>query len=73
MLIMKVTYELDTELDIRCHAVAVDACDALRDIEQQIRDWFKYDSRPAIPQEEIKDAFYTILQDNGIALDKIWG
>lgn len=74
---MKITIELDTEksdhFEIECHKVAVDMARALEDLKNQIREWFKYDSRGSIPADEIKEAFNKILAENGIFLDKIWG
>lgn len=44
---------------------------ALWDLSQKFREWYKYDERPAIPTEEIKDTFYDILGENDIDLDKL--
>lgn len=44
---------------------------ALHEIEQQVRQWYKYDSRGAIPADEIMDKIYDIIQEEGVDMERM--
>lgn len=75
---MKITYTFDTdsedfnyqELNRIQSADRLTSC--IWDIEQQLRQWYKYDNRESIPVEEICDAIHEIIKDNEINTDRLW-
>lgn len=75
---MKITYAFDTdsedfnyqELNRIQSADRLTSC--IWDIEQQLRQWYKYDNRESIPVNEICDTIYDIIKDNEINTDRLW-
>ena len=67
---MKVTFEFDTEsenfsqTELEAHYQAWRMAHCLSLIEDQLRQWYKYDNRPAIPTEEVRDTILEIIAEN---------
>ena len=75
---MKVTFEFDTLSENFDHSElerlkqADNLTSVLYDITSQIRQWYKYDSRGAIPVEEISEKIWNIINEKQINLDELW-
>lgn len=52
----------NTELEAHYQATQMAMC--LYDIENKLRSWDKYDERPAIPTEEIRETILDIIQSH---------
>lgn len=67
---MKVTFEFDTDSEtfdngqLQAHYQAESMALCLSDILQQLREWYKYDSRGSIPITEINDTLQNIINEN---------
>ena len=72
---MKITYEFDTDKDsferaeFETYKQSEQMRDALFDLSEKVRFWYKRDERTEIPKEEIYNVFFDILKDNFINLD----
>ena len=75
---MKVTFEFDTLSENFDHSELerikqVDnLTSALYEITSLIREWYKYDSRNAIPVEEISEKVWDIINEKRISLEELW-
>lgn len=75
---MKIIYEFDTDNENFCqdelkrleHKEDMASC--LYDIQNQLRQWYKYDNRNSIPVEEIQDKILDIYKDNDVNMDILW-
>lgn len=78
---MKITYEFDTSSEKfyeygdshRLEEIqkAFDMMMCLSNMADKIREWYNHDSRAAIPQEEISEAFYDILRRHNVDLERL--
>lgn len=75
---MKITFEFDTDKEdfndwqtLEIYKKAEDLASAVNSILEQVKSWYKWDNRSAIPQEEIQDKIYQIINDEGINLEKM--
>lgn len=75
---MKITYEFNTNDEnfypdeLKRIQKADDLCSCIWDIEEQLRNWYKYDNRGSIPIDEIHKTIFDIIEDNGIRIDELW-
>lgn len=75
---MKITYEFDTNDENFCPdelkriQKADDLCSCIWDIEQKLREWYKYDNRGDIPIEEVREEILSIIDEHGIRIDELW-
>lgn len=74
---MKQIFEFDTgdeNYDYHEHQVYIQApkmVRALSDIQAKIKNWYKWDERTHIPDEEIMDTINSIILDNGVDMESI--
>ena len=77
---MKITFECDTdkenfdpcELEQLKHAS--DMARALHQLEEAVREWYKYPSDNApLNADTLHEKFYEIIQNNNIDIEKLWG
>ena len=67
---LKVIYEFNTESEnydgheLELVHRASDMVVVIDKIREQVRQWYKYDPRDAIPVEEIQDKIYDIINDH---------
>lgn len=71
---MKITYEFDTESEDWKDGTdsmrrdqfeaSFGMLKALSDIQDKLREWYKYDTREHIPIEEIRDVLVGIIDEN---------
>lgn len=76
---MKVIFEFDTDSENfnNCELEQVKQADkmarTLSEITDQLRSWYKYDTRGSIPIDEIHEKIWEIIKENNINIDEIWG
>ena len=67
---MIVTFQFDTDsenfdnTELEAHYQANNMACCLSEIENKLRSWYKYDERPAIPTEEIRETILDIIQEH---------
>ena len=76
---MKITFEFDTDsesfqLDEYERILNADnMCSVLWDLEQKIRGWYNHPERhEPLTDENLSKFFYSLLDDKGINLDRLW-
>lgn len=67
---MKIIFEYDTDSEsynrseVLMHTHAIDMYCALLEIQKQVREWYKYDQRTQIPDEEVRNTINGIIADH---------
>lgn len=75
---MKIVYKFDTSdenfdwQELYRVQRADDLASCIWDIQQQLRNWYKYDKRGSVPIDEVCDKIYDIIKDNNIDIDKLY-